>query len=103
MHASQRSASSPKSWHKMLMAYIMQGFAGLDFQQCSLALDGGTPTTSATCWSGAAVGAIVAAASPIPETLLGPTLFTQTLYDANPAVGGTGVGGIDIRFVCKYL
>lgn len=80
-----------------------QGFAGLDFQQCSLALDGGTPTTSATCWSGAAVGATVAAASPIPETLLGPTAFMQTLYDSNPAVGGTGVGGIDIHFVCKYL
>ena len=49
------------------------------------------------------MGATVAAASPIPETLLGPTLFVQALYDANPAVGGTGVGGIDIRFVCKYL
>ncbi|KAK9837426.1 hypothetical protein WJX81_001564 [Elliptochloris bilobata] len=81
----------------------LQGFAGLDFQQCSLGLDSGAPISSATCWADAGVGATVAAASPIPETLLGPTLFTQTLYDANPAVGGTGVGAIDIRFVCEYL
>jgi hypothetical protein len=81
----------------------VQGFGGLDFQQCSLALDGGAAASSATCWADAGAGSTVAAASPIAETLLGPTLFTQTLYDRNPATGGTGVGSIDIRFVCKYL
>ena len=80
-----------------------QGFAGLDFHQCSFSLDGGAVASSATCWTDADPGATVAASSPIPETLLGPSLFTQTLLDRNPAVGGTGVGAIDIRFVCKYL
>jgi len=80
-----------------------QGFAGLDFQQCSFSLDGGAVASSATCWTDADPGATVAASSPIPETLLGPSLFTQTLLDRNPAVGGTGVGAIDIRYVCKYL